>query len=100
MADEIKKHEEKKAAALKYDPSADSVPILTAVGRGSVAENIIKKAAEADVPVVEEASTADMLSRLSVGDAIPPALYEAVAQILVFLSETDEAAKAKYGGKI
>ncbi len=91
------KRDEKTAAALKYDPSADSVPILTAVGRGSVAQNIIKKAAEADVPIVEEASTADMLSRLSVGDAIPPALYEAVAQILVFLSETDEA--AKYGGK-
>lgn len=99
MKNEDIRKTEKKAAALKYDPSVDSVPVLTAVGRGSIAENIIKKAAEADVPVVEEATTAEVLSQLSVGDAIPPALYEAVAQILVFLSETDEAAAKKYGGK-
>jgi type III secretion system FlhB-like substrate exporter len=29
------------------------------------------------------------LMQLSVGDAIPPHLYEAVAQILVFISQKD-----------
>lgn len=86
----------KKAAALKYDMETDSAPILSAVGQGTVAENILRVAQENDVPVVEDVSTADVLAQLSVGDAIPPALYEAVAQILIFVSEIDNNAIRKY----
>jgi len=84
-----------KAAALKYDPEKDEAPVIAAVGQGAVAENIIKTAREHDVPVVEDSSTAELLAHFSVGDAIPPALYEAVAQVLVFVAEMDNQAGEK-----
>ncbi len=89
------KNTQRQAAALKYDPERDAAPIITAVGSGTVAENIIKTAQENAVPVVEDRSTAEILSKFSVGDAIPPSLYEAVAQILIFVAELDAGAGTK-----
>lgn len=91
MAEERKKKAEKRkqAAALKYDPGQDSAPILTALGLGTIAEKIIESAEKSDVPVVENQQLSDILVKLSVGDAIPPKLYEAVAQILIFISQKD-----------
>ena len=77
------------AAALKYNPLSDDAPIIAALGMGPVAEKIIETAEEHHVPVVENKPLSDVLARLSVGDAIPPKLYEAVAQILVFISQKD-----------
>ncbi|MGI6152214.1 MAG: EscU/YscU/HrcU family type III secretion system export apparatus switch protein [Christensenellaceae bacterium] len=79
----------KQAAALKYDPALDNAPIITALGLGKVAEKIIEKAETSDVPVLENKQLSDILMGLSVGDAIPPKLYEAVAQILIFISQKD-----------
>lgn len=81
----------KRAAALSYDPAKDSVPLLTAYGEGFLAEKIIARAEEMDVPLMVDAGLAQMLGKMSVGDEIPPELYGAVAQILVFLSESDQA---------
>lgn len=86
------KLDKRRAAALKYDPATDDAPVLTAVGQGVVAENILKVADAHGVPIVEDASTAQLLTRFSVGDAIPPALYEAVAQVLIFVAEMDAEA--------
>lgn len=83
----------KKAVALKYDPAEDAVPVIAALGQGLIAENIIRIAEENDVPIKQDEAIADVLSKYSVGDSIPPALYEAVAQILVFVLSTDELAK-------
>lgn len=83
----------KKAAALRYDPEKDGTPVITAVGAGHVAKKIVEKARASDVPVVEDQKVADVLTRFSVGDAIPAELYEAVAQILIFVAETDGAYK-------
>lgn len=83
------------AAALKYDPLVDEAPILAAAGKGAVAENIIETAKEHGVPVVEDSAAAELLTRFSVGDAIPPALYEVVAQILLFVAEMDTKAGEK-----
>lgn len=77
------------AAALKYDPERDNAPIISALGTGYVAEKIIESAEKHNIPIVEDKSLSDVLVKLSVGDAIPPKLYEAVAQILVFLSQKD-----------
>ena len=41
---------------------------------------------------------ADTLSKLKIGDAIPPELYEVVAEILVFVDDMDRL-KAKLDGK-
>ena len=86
----------KRAAALKYDPNEDEVPILTAFGQGIVAERIVAAAEEHGVPVMPDPSLTNMLSKLSVGDDIPPALYEAVAKILIFVGEMD----SKYGNRL
>ncbi|MBD5559228.1 MAG: flagellar biogenesis protein [Clostridia bacterium] len=78
------------AAALKYDPQTSDAPIIAALGVGTIAEKIIESAKENDIPVVENEALSDVLATLSVGDAIPPQLYEAVAQILVYISKQDE----------
>ncbi len=83
----------KQAIALSYDPN-DNAPRVVASGKGAVAERIIEAAKESDVPVHEDTKLANTLSRLEIGDAIPPELYEAVAEILVFVDAMDKI-KAK-----
>lgn len=79
----------KQAIALEYDPSEDA-PKVIASGRGALAERIIEKAKESDVPIHRDDKLADTLSRLEIGDAIPPQLYEVVAEILVFVDSMDK----------
>ncbi len=77
------------ATALKFDPLKDSAPIISALGFGHVADRIIKTAKENDVPIVENQPLSEVLTHLSVGDSIPPRLYEAVANILAYISHKD-----------
>lgn len=79
----------KQAIALEYDPS-DVAPRVIASGRGVLAEKIIQKAKESDVPIHRDDKLADTLSRLEIGDAIPPELYEVVAEILIFVDSMDK----------
>ena len=79
----------KQAIALEYDPS-DAAPRVIASGRGILAEKIIEKARESDVPVHRDDKLSDTLSRLDIGDMIPPELYEVVAEILVFVDSMDK----------
>ena len=88
MAEE-KRKKMKQAIALEYDPN-DNAPKVIASGRGALAEKIIEKAKEAEVPVHRDDSLAETLSRLEIGDMIPPELYEAVAEILVFVDSMDK----------
>ena len=92
MADD-KNKKVKQAVALEYDP-ADSAPRVIAVGRGALAEKIIEQAKQAEVPVHKDDKLADTLSKLQIGDMIPPELYEVVAEILVFVDGMDKI-KAK-----
>ena len=91
MAEEKKKV--KQAIALSYE-FGDEAPKILATGKGIVAEKIIEKAKEADVPLYEDSKLANTLSKLEVGDMIPPELYTAVAEILVFVDSMDKL-KAK-----
>ena len=81
--------ERKKAAALKYDKSYDA-PIVTAAGRGHIADKIIEKARESKVPVVENKELAELLTNVEVGDAIPYELYEAVAHVIAYVTDLDK----------
>ena len=71
------------AVALKYNPEQDYSPVGVASGHGKVAERIINLAEENGVPVYRDDSTAAMLTMLSVGEGIPPELYQVVAGIYV-----------------
>lgn len=79
----------KQAIALEYNPD-DEAPRVIASGKGALAERIIEKAKEADVPLHRDDKLADTLSRLEIGDMIPPELYEVVAEILVFVDSMDK----------
>mgnify|MGYP005769720301 CR=1 FL=1 len=57
--------------------------------KGEVAERIIETAKENDVPFYQDNKLAETLSRLQIGDTIPPELYEVVAEILVFVDDMD-----------
>ena len=83
------KPKKKQAVALSYEVS-DSAPRVVASGTGVVAERIIEKAKENKVPVHEDAKLANTLSKLDIGDAIPPELYGVVAEILVFVDQMDK----------
>jgi flagellar biosynthesis protein len=79
----------KKAAALRYEKNYSS-PIVTAVGFGQIAENILNTAKSNDIPIVENSDLADSLSLLPVGESIPSELYEAVAEIIAFVYSLDD----------
>ncbi len=87
------KKELKTAVALAYEPG-DRAPKILATGKGEVAERIIEKAKENDVPFYQDNKLAETLSKLQIGDAIPPELYDVVAEILVFVDDMDRM-KAK-----
>lgn len=75
----------KKVAALRYDQARDHAPTVVAKGRGKVAEQIMALARKHDVPIVEDANLAQMLEVLDLNTTIPQELYQAVAEVLVFV---------------
>jgi flagellar biosynthesis protein len=56
-----------------------------AKGRGIIAEEIIRRAAEAGVYVHESPELVSLLMQVDLDDAIPPQLYIAVAELLAWL---------------
>ena len=93
------KEKKKQAIAIEYDPS-DAAPRIIASGQGIIADKIIEKAKESKVPIHKDGKLADTLSRLEIGEMIPPELYEVVAEILVFVDAMDKIrAKSAAAGK-
>lgn len=76
------------AVAISYEPD-EAAPKVIASGRGYLADKIIERAKEADIPLHKDEKLADTLSRLEIGDMIPPELYEVVAEILLFVDKMD-----------
>lgn len=77
------KKTKQKAVALKYDGS--SAPRVTAKGEGLVAQKIIETALANGVPLQKNEELTALLSKVRLNEEIPKSLYQAVAQILVFL---------------
>lgn len=80
---------DKKAIALNYNVG-DEAPTIIATGKGVLAEKIIDKAKEEEIPVYKDNKLANTLSKLEIGDMIPPELYSVVAEILVFVDNMDK----------
>ena len=89
---------DKTAVAIAYEPG-DTAPRILASGKGAVAEKIIETAKENKVPFYQDNKLAETLSRLEIGDAIPPELYDVVAEILVFVDDMDRL-KSKISGML
>ncbi|WP_282941779.1 EscU/YscU/HrcU family type III secretion system export apparatus switch protein [Paenibacillus sp. RC67] len=83
----------KKAVALKYAPDQSKAPVLIAKGKGHIAEAILKKAIDNGVPIQEDSSLVEVLSKLDLDQEIPPELYKLVAEILSFIYRSDQRAK-------
>lgn len=71
-----------RAIALKYD--GENIPTVVATGQHAVAEQIIARGKSAEIPLVEDPALANALGQLELGDAIPPALFRAVAEVLSY----------------
>ena len=89
MSDENKRKVNKTAVALEYDPT-DEAPKILASGKGFLAEKIIEKAKEAEIPLHKDERLAKTLSKLEIGDYIPKELYQVVAEILLFVDRMDK----------
>lgn len=79
-----------KAAALKYNQNREDAPKVTATGKGLIADNIIEKAKENNVPVQEDSSLVELLAELNINETIPEELYQAVAEVFAFVYRTDK----------
>jgi len=79
----------RRAAALRYARGTTPAPEVVARGEGYVADAIVEAARRHGVPVHHGPHLVELLTRLPLDEAIPPALYRAVAEVLVFLMETD-----------
>lgn len=88
------------AVALKYDGDSMAAPVVVAKGMNLVADRIRELATENRVPLLEAPPLARALYRHGeVGDAIPAALYSAVAEVMAWVYQlndhaADVAAKA------
>lgn len=92
----IQVDKDKTAVAIEYVPG-EAAPKILATGKGRIAEKIIETAKENNVPTYKDNKLADTLSKLKIGDMIPPELYEVVAEILVFVDDVDRM-KSKLDG--
>lgn len=88
-----KRQKPKQAVALEYNLE-DQAPKIVAIGQGELAERIIDKAKESEIPIHRDDKLAGTLAKLEIGEMIPPELYEVVAEILVFVDSMDKL-KAK-----
>jgi flagellar biosynthesis protein len=86
-ADEGSQPQAARAVALSYgarDAQAGRAPRVVASGRAKVAEAIIARALEHGVPVHQSRELVALLMHFDLDERIPPALYVAVAEVLVW----------------
>lgn len=74
------------AVAIKYDPAVADAPLVLAKGEDYMARRIKEVAKEHDIEIVENKPLARMLyANVEIGQAVPPELYQAVAEVLAFV---------------
>ena len=64
-------------------------PAVVAAGQGTLADEIVRLAELHGVPVEHDPILAAALAQIEVGRVIPPELYQAIAELLVFLYDLD-----------
>ncbi|PKG25185.1 EscU/YscU/HrcU family type III secretion system export apparatus switch protein [Niallia nealsonii] len=85
-----KKEKRQEAVALSYNKHTQDAPIVVAKGGGLIAETIIEKAKENGVPIQEDPSLVELLSKLNIQEKIPEDLYQAVAEVFAFIYKMDQ----------
>lgn len=87
---------ERVAVALKYD-FGDGAPVVTAKGKGHIADKIIETARENDVAIEENSVLAEALSKIELESEIPVPLYKAVAEVIGFVLQTGKLKRPDRG---
>ena len=85
----------KAAVALGYDSAKHDAPRVLAAGQGELAEALLRIAHDQQVPIHTDHPLAQALVKLEVGQAIPPELYAAVAEVLAFLWRLEQDGAAE-----
>ncbi|MBI2340176.1 MAG: EscU/YscU/HrcU family type III secretion system export apparatus switch protein [Deltaproteobacteria bacterium] len=75
------------AAVVEYNKEEMGAPTLTAKGQRAFAQMIVDMANEEGVSIVRNIPLAWSLVHLEIGDEVPEALYEAVAEVLTMVYE-------------
>lgn len=86
----------RRAAALTY--TGGGAPTVVAAASGAAADRIAEIARENGVPVTTDGPLADALSRLPVDSEIPPELYRAVAEVLIWARGLELLARGEAAG--
>jgi len=76
------------AVALAYT-AGDTAPRVVAAGNGLLAEEILRRARAAGVPIHASRELVSLLMRVDLNQHIPPLLYRAVAELLVWLHQLE-----------
>lgn len=80
----------KKAVALSYEQNMDDAPKVTASGKGFLAESIVERALEHDIPILEDPSLVEVLAELNINETIPEELFQVVSEVFAFIYRTDK----------
>lgn len=75
----------RRAVALGYAEGIDAAPRVLASGQGLIAERIVELARQNGIPIHEDAILTAALSTIELDEAIPPALYQVVAEIFAYI---------------
>lgn len=88
------KNKRKQAAALTYRDDQHTAPVVSAKGKGLVAEKIIEEAERNQVPIMQDSSLVEILGELEINRSIPNVLYQAVAEVFAFVYSVDQQNKS------
>ncbi|RIW36393.1 EscU/YscU/HrcU family type III secretion system export apparatus switch protein [Bacillus salacetis] len=88
-----KETKRKQAIALQYEAEKQQAPKMIAKGKGLIADNILEKARENDIPIQEDRNLVELLGNLDINESIPEELYQAVAEVFAFLYRLDKEAQ-------
>lgn len=73
------------AVALQQQGNKRRAPLVTASGKGKIAEKILQLAFENDIRVREDSALAEMLAQMDIDSPIPSEAFVAVAEILTYV---------------
>lgn len=82
------------AVALGYEKAKDPVPIILTMGRGPIAEAMIKIGVDEHIPIMRNVTLAqELFNTGKIADYIPEDTYQAVAEILKWIEEMEKEEK-------
>ncbi len=79
------KYKKNSAVSLKYSQGGNRAPKVTAKGQGWLAEKIIAKAQEQNIPIKKDKDLIALLEKIDIGQEIPESLYKIVAELLAWV---------------